>query len=60
MKVAGEQLTGKAPGKFIDVDYPLPPALTRGKASVRVRFVPHEGRTAGPVFGARLLAGAGK
>ncbi len=56
VKVASERRTGDAPGKFVDVDYPLPPALTRGKASVRVRFVPHEGRTAGPVFGARLLA----
>ncbi len=63
VKVASEQRKGDAPGKFVDVDYPLPIALTRGKSSLRVRFVPHEGKTAGPVFGARLLAagtGAGK
>ncbi len=63
VKVASELRKGDAPGKFVDVDYPLPVALTRGKSSLRVRFVPHEGKTAGPVFGARLLAagtGAGK
>lgn len=63
VKVASELRKGDAPGKFVDVDYPLPVALTRGKSSLRIRFVPHEGKTAGPVFGARLLAtgtGAGK
>jgi DUF1680 family protein len=59
VKVASEQLKGESPGKFVDVDYPLPLALTRGKSSLRVRFVPHEGQTAGPVFGARLLAAKG-
>jgi DUF1680 family protein len=57
VKLASERLRGGTPGKFVNVDYPLPHALTRGKKSVRIRFVPHEGQTAGPVFGARLLAG---
>ncbi|MEH3121674.1 MAG: glycoside hydrolase family 127 protein [Sphingomonas phyllosphaerae] len=56
VKVASEMLKGDAPGRFVDVDYPLPQALTRGKSSVRIRVVPHEGQTAGPMFGARLLA----
>jgi DUF1680 family protein len=56
VKVASELLAGAAPGRFVDIDYPLPQALTRGKASLRVRVVPHEGQTAGPMFGARLLA----
>jgi DUF1680 family protein len=56
VKVASELLKGTAPGRFVDVDYPLPLALTRGKTSLRVRVVPHEGQTAGPIFGARLLA----
>ena len=59
VKVASEALVGDTPGKFIDVDYPLPLALTRGKSTLRIRFVPHEGQTAGPVFGARLLAAKG-
>ncbi|MFS0774022.1 beta-L-arabinofuranosidase domain-containing protein [Sphingomonas sp. 1P08PE] len=56
VKVASEQLKGETPGKFVDVDYALPLALTRGKAALRIRIVPHDGQTAGPVFGARLLA----
>ena len=31
VKVATQHLSGQA-GKFFDVDYPLPEALTRGKA----------------------------
>ncbi len=59
VKVASELLSGDAPGRFVDIDYPLPQALTRGKASLRVRVVPHERQTAGPMFGARLLAAKG-
>ncbi len=59
VKVASELLKGSAPGRFVDVDYPLPQALTRGKTSLRVRVVPHQGQTAGPIFGARLLADKG-
>jgi hypothetical protein len=35
---------------------PLPEALTQGKTKVRVRFVPRERSTAGPVFGVQLFA----
>ncbi|MEH3037691.1 MAG: glycoside hydrolase family 127 protein [Sphingomonas adhaesiva] len=54
VKVATQHLDEDRPGKFFDVDYPLPEALTRGKSSVKVRFVPHDRNTAGPVFGVRL------
>jgi DUF1680 family protein len=54
VKVATQHLDNDRPGKFFEVDYPLPEALTRGKASVKVRFVPHDRNTAGPVFGVRL------
>jgi DUF1680 family protein len=54
VKVATQHLGEDRPGKFFDVDYPLPEALTKGKSSVRVRFVPHDRNTAGPVFGVRL------
>lgn len=56
VKVASELLKGDAQGKFVDIDYPLPLALTRGKRTLRIRIVPHQGRTAGPIFGARMLA----
>lgn len=52
--IGSEQLEGKHPGEFFTVDYPVPPALTRGKKSVRIQFSPREGRSAGPAFGVRL------
>ncbi|WP_448661978.1 beta-L-arabinofuranosidase domain-containing protein [Sphingomonas sp. CJ20] len=55
VKVATQTLDNDRPGKFFDADYPLPEALTKGKASVRVRIVPHSGNSAGPVFGVRLF-----
>ncbi|HVN99242.1 MAG TPA: glycoside hydrolase family 127 protein [Steroidobacteraceae bacterium] len=54
-KIATQHLDNDRPGQFIDVDYALDPALTAGRASIRVRIVPHERNTAGPVFGLRLL-----
>jgi hypothetical protein len=52
--IASEQLEGKHHGEFFSADYPVPPSLTKGKRSVRVRFAPHEGHSAGPAFGVRL------
>jgi hypothetical protein len=45
-------------GKFFVVEYPLPVALTKDRKTVRVRFVPHDGSTAGPVFEVRLFTAA--
>ena len=53
-KVATQKLGHDKPGEFIDIDYAVPEALTKGKQSVRVKFVPHDRNTAGPVFGVRL------
>lgn len=55
VKVATQRLEADHPGKFFDVEYPLAEALTKGKTSIKVRFVPHERNTAGPVFGVRLF-----
>lgn len=56
VKIATQTLNDKEqPGKFYDVTYPLPEALTKGKKSVRVRFVPHDRSSAGPVFGVVLF-----
>jgi DUF1680 family protein len=55
VKLATQHLESDRPGKFYDVEYPLPEELTRGKQSVTVKFVPHDGNTAGPVFGVRLF-----
>lgn len=55
VKIATQQLQADHPGKFFDVEYPVPEALTQGKTKVRVRFTPPERNTAGPVFGVRLF-----
>jgi DUF1680 family protein len=55
VKVATQLLKQDRPGKFFDVEYPLAEELTRGKEKIRVRFVPHDKSTAGPVFGVRLF-----
>lgn len=55
VKIATQQLQADHPGKFFDVEYPVPEALTQGKTKVRVRFAPPERNTAGPVFGVRLF-----
>ena len=53
-RIATQKLGHDRPGEFIDIDYAVPEALTQGKQSVRVKFVPHDRNTAGPVFGVRL------
>ncbi|WP_267395969.1 MULTISPECIES: glycoside hydrolase family 127 protein [unclassified Sphingomonas] len=55
VKIATQHLEADKPGKFFDVEYPLPLALTKGKASVKIRFVPRDRSSAGPVFGVRLF-----
>jgi hypothetical protein len=60
VRIATQALTGQHPGDFFDVDYPIPPELTRGKESVTVRFQPADDTTrCGPVFGVRVYAPAG-
>ena len=54
VRVATQHLDNDRPGRFFEIDYPLPEALTKGKAKFQVRFEPHNGKTAGPGFGVRL------
>jgi hypothetical protein len=53
--LARQRLNQDHPGSFFDVVYPVPEAMIRGKAAVRVRFVPLPRNTAGPVFGVRVF-----
>jgi DUF1680 family protein len=53
--LATQQLKNNKPGRFFEVEYPVPEALTQNKTSIRVRFVPHARSTAGPVFGVTLF-----
>ena len=54
-RIATQTLDANKPGAFFDVDYPVPEPLTTGKKKVKVRFVPHDKNSAGPVFGVRLF-----
>lgn len=53
--IATENIANKAPGKFIDVSYQIPGELLKGKDKVEVKFFPHEGHRAGPVFTVRTI-----
>lgn len=57
-KIATQQLDRDRPGRFFDVEYPLPEALTRGRDRITVRFQAHAGNTAGGVFDCRVLRAA--
>ena len=53
--IATQNISNMAPGKFIDVVYTIPENLTKGKEKVSVKFVPHDGHRAGPVFMVRTI-----
>jgi uncharacterized protein len=53
--IATENITNKAPGKFIDVAYGIPGELVMGRDRVLVQFIPHDGHRAGPVFTVRTI-----
>ena len=54
-KVATENISGKKDGQFIDIYYPVESELSRDKNKILVRFEPHRGHRAGPIFGARTI-----
>lgn len=54
-KIGTENITNKAPGKFIDVAYEIPASLTKGKKIITIYLEPHDGHRAGPVFTARTI-----
>lgn len=55
--IATENISGKADGRFITITYPVPPELTQGKKKVKIKFMPHTGHRAGPVFSVRMIRG---
>jgi len=54
-RIATQELNRNKPGEFFDVEYRLPPEITRGKQNVTVRFQAHAGNLAGGLFGLRVL-----
>jgi DUF1680 family protein len=53
--IATQTLSHDKPGEFFEVEYNIPPALTKGKQSVTVRFQAKPGNFAGGVFGCAVL-----
>ena len=45
---------------MINVEYPIPAELLKGKSKVTVSFQSRSGHTAGGVFGVRLLTASDK
>ncbi|MBN8576856.1 MAG: glycoside hydrolase family 127 protein [Cytophagales bacterium] len=53
--IATQELTGGTTGKFFDVEYPIAAGLLKNKTKVTVRVQAHPGKTAGRVFGCRIV-----
>lgn len=54
-KIATEELKGVATGKFYYRTYPLPGELIEHKEKVTIRIEANYGKTAGRIFGARVI-----
>lgn len=55
-KLATEDNTGKwNQSQFKEITYSIPDEMVKGKANVRVKFVAHDGSSAGPVYYVRLV-----
>jgi DUF1680 family protein len=59
VKIATESLKGGKPNGYIDRTYSIPVEVTAGKERVTIRFQAQPGKTAGGVFGCRLLLSSG-
>jgi len=55
VKIATEDWKGGKTGKFYDVEYKIPEDVVKGKEKITVRIEANYGKTAGRVFGARII-----
>jgi DUF1680 family protein len=55
VKLTKVEWKGGATGKFYDEVYPLPDELLNGKSNITVRIEANYGKTAGRIFGARII-----
>jgi DUF1680 family protein len=55
IKIAFVEWNGGTTGKFYDVEYTIPAELIGNKTSVTVKIDANHGRTAGRIFGSRIL-----
>ena len=56
-RIAEQKVERTDPGRFYDVQYPVPAALVQGKSKVAVRFQAEEGNQIAAVFGVRMARG---
>jgi hypothetical protein len=54
-KIATQTLNRNRPGELFEVEYRIPPELTRGKERITVKFQAHPDNIAGGVFGCAIL-----
>ncbi len=59
-KITTVEWNGGKTGAFYNVTYEIPLELTRGKESVEVKIEANYNKTAGRIFGVRILRGGGK
>ena len=57
VKIATEEWKGGKPGKFYDMEYRIPDELVKGKSKIIIRIEANYGKTAGRIFGARIIKG---
>lgn len=57
VKLASVVWNGGEAGKFYDREYAVPADMIRGKTSVTVRIAANAGKTAGRIFGCRMIKG---
>ena len=55
VKLASVVWNGGESGKFYDKEYPVPADMIKGKTSVTIRIVANAGKTAGRIFGCRII-----
>jgi uncharacterized protein len=55
VKIATVDWNGGRTGKFYDVEYPIPAELIKGKSKITVKIDAPYNRTAGRVFGVRII-----
>jgi len=53
--LALQKLADNNPGEFIDITYPIPEEMTKGKQTVKVKFLPAGTSYVGRVFGCRMM-----
>jgi hypothetical protein len=54
-KIGTENISGIKDGEYLNITYPIPESLTATTKRITVRFQPHVGHRAGPIFKVRTV-----